>query len=78
MSVFFSIFKLAILLTSFAFSYESHQNEILDKWHSKTLLASGRGGKNFKALDRGVLHQVKEVGSTEAYEPPDLELTSPS
>lgn len=37
-------------------------NATIDKWNTKTRLASNHADKSFKALDRRILDQIDEVG----------------
>ena len=42
-------------------SFKPLMDSTIDKWNTKTRLASNRGDKNFKALDRRILDQIEEV-----------------
>ncbi|KAM3661009.1 protein AATF [Ammospiza maritima maritima] len=41
--------------------FRSYRNSILQKWHDKTKLATGKMGKGFGALERSVLAQIEHV-----------------
>lgn len=42
-------------------AFQPYQNATLQKWHDKTRLAAGKGGKGFGAFDRNILTQVEQV-----------------
>lgn len=42
-------------------AFQPYQNATLQKWHDKTRLTAGKGGKGFGAFDRNILTQVEQV-----------------
>lgn len=42
-------------------TFQPYQNATLQKWHDKTRLTAGKGGKGFGAFDRNILTQVEQV-----------------
>ncbi|XP_042686229.1 protein AATF isoform X1 [Centrocercus urophasianus] len=41
--------------------YRTYRNSILQKWHEKTKLASGKMGKGFGAFERSILTQIDHI-----------------
>ncbi|EDQ91716.1 uncharacterized protein MONBRDRAFT_31164 [Monosiga brevicollis MX1] len=53
--------ELSAYISAVEAEYGPVRDQLLDKWSRKTRLATGRGAKQFKALDRGLLQQISDV-----------------